>query len=212
MLWYLDSLYVSFKIYSDTVFRHRDRGNYVLIKRKQWVCSGLNVLPKHLSTSQLSETTNMTLSGKMVFADVINLKNLKWDYSELWAISLITCVLKEDTDARGKNQRRMSCEDRDSLAQLLFISACMLSCWVLSDSLQPYGLSPTRLLCSWDFIGKNTGVGCHFLLQGIWLNQGSNLHLLCLLHWQTDSFYHWVTFYPNVKSPTYIQGGKLFFL
>ena len=38
-----------------------------------------------------------------------------------------------------------------------------------------------QLLCPWDFPGKNTGVGCHFL-QGIFPTQGSNLHLLCLLH------------------------------
>ena len=37
---------------------------------------------------------------------------------------------------------------------------------VVSDSLRPQGLLPTRLLCLWDFPGKNTGVGCHFLLQG----------------------------------------------
>ena len=36
---------------------------------------------------------------------------------------------------------------------------------VVSDSLQPSGLQPTRLLCPWDFLGKNTGVGCHFLLS-----------------------------------------------
>ena len=34
-----------------------------------------------------------------------------------------------------------------------------------SDSLQPFELQPSRLLCSWDFPGKNTGVGCHFLLH-----------------------------------------------
>ena len=38
-------------------------------------------------------------------------------------------------------------------------------------SLQPHGLQPTRLLCPWDFPGKNTGVGCHSLLQGIFLTQ-----------------------------------------
>ena len=43
------------------------------------------------------------------------------------------------------------------------------------------------LLCPWNFPGKNTGVGCHFLLQGIFLTQGSNPHLLHRLHWQTDS-------------------------
>ena len=37
---------------------------------------------------------------------------------------------------------------------------------------------PARLLCPWDFPGKNTGVGCHFLLQGIFLTQGSNPQLL----------------------------------
>ena len=49
---------------------------------------------------------------------------------------------------------------------------------VLSDSLQPRGLQPARLLCPWDFPGKNTGVGCYFLLQEIFLNQGSNSSLL----------------------------------
>ena len=36
---------------------------------------------------------------------------------------------------------------------------------VVSDSLTPHGLQPTRLLCPWDFPGKSTGVGCHRLLQ-----------------------------------------------
>ena len=44
----------------------------------------------------------------------------------------------------------------------------------MSDSLQPHGLWPTRLLHPWDFPGKNTGVGCHFLLQKIFPTQGSN--------------------------------------
>ena len=49
---------------------------------------------------------------------------------------------------------------------------------VVSDSLWPHGLWPTRLLPSWDSPGKSTGVGCHFLLQGIFLTQGSNPGLL----------------------------------
>ena len=55
---------------------------------------------------------------------------------------------------------------------------------VVSDSLPPHELQPTRLLCPWDFPGKNTEVGCHSLLQGIFLIQGSNPRLLC---WQLDS-------------------------
>ena len=40
-------------------------------------------------------------------------------------------------------------------------------CLVLPNSLQPCGLQPTRFLSPWDFSDKNIGVGCHFLLQGI---------------------------------------------
>ena len=60
----------------------------------------------------------------------------------------------------------------------------MCACSVMSNSMWPYGLWPARLFCPWDFPGKHTGVGCHFLLQGIFLTQGSNL---CFLHWQADS-------------------------
>ena len=38
-----------------------------------------------------------------------------------------------------------------------------------------------------EFSGRNTGVGCRFLLRGIFPTQGSKTHLLCLLHWQADS-------------------------
>ena len=51
----------------------------------------------------------------------------------------------------------------------------------------PWTEEPTTLLCSWDSPGKNNGVDCHTLLQGIFLTQGSNLHPLCFLHWQAGS-------------------------
>ena len=49
---------------------------------------------------------------------------------------------------------------------------------VVSDSLRPYGLQATRLLCPWNSPGKNTGIGGHALLQKIFLTQGSNPCLL----------------------------------
>ena len=67
----------------------------------------------------------------------------------------------------------------------------------MSDSVRPHGLQPTRLLHPWDSPGKNTGVGCHFLLQKYahscllkykytWTNRKQNLcqinfnkHALC---------------------------------
>ena len=41
--------------------------------------------------------------------------------------------------------------------------------------------------CPWDFPGKNTGVGCHLLSQGIFPTQGLNPYLLPHLHWKADS-------------------------
>ena len=49
-----------------------------------------------------------------------------------------------------------------------------------------------RLLCPWDYPGKNTGVGCHFLLQGISLTHGLNPHLLRLRPCRQIP-YHWAT-------------------
>ena len=49
---------------------------------------------------------------------------------------------------------------------------------VVSDSLQPRGLQPTRLFCPWNSPGTTAGVGCHLLLQRIFLTPGLNLDLL----------------------------------
>ena len=45
------------------------------------------------------------------------------------------------------------------------------SCSVVSDSTRPHGLQPTRLLHPWDFPGRSTGVGCHFLLLKVYMCQ-----------------------------------------
>ena len=61
---------------------------------------------------------------------------------------------------------------------------------MVSNSFRPYGLWPTRLLFPWDSPGKNTGMGCHALIQEIFPSQRLNLHLSCLLHWKVGS---WLT-------------------
>ena len=50
---------------------------------------------------------------------------------------------------------------------------------VVSDSVRPHGLQPTRLLCPWDSPGKNTGVGCHFLLQCMKVKSKSEVAQSC---------------------------------
>ena len=61
------------------------------------------------------------------------------------------------------------------------VQSCLTLCRHMDGSLA------TGLLCAWNFLRRNTGVGCPFLLQGIFPIQGSNLHLLCFLHLQVDS-------------------------
>ena len=66
------------------------------------------------------------------------------------------------------------CEEYKVLVTVFITLPVCLVTSAISDSLQPYGPQPTRLLCPWNFPGKSTGVGCHFLLQGIFLTQGLN--------------------------------------
>ena len=53
---------------------------------------------------------------------------------------------------------------------------------VVSNSSQPYGLWPARLLCPWDSPGKNIGVGCHAFLQGVFLTYRSLQTIVMLIH------------------------------
>ena len=50
---------------------------------------------------------------------------------------------------------------------------------VVSDSVRPQRRQPTRLPCPWDSPGKNTGVGCHFLLQRMQVKSESEVAQLC---------------------------------
>ena len=67
----------------------------------------------------------------------------------------------------------------------------MHACSVASDSVTLWTMAHQAPL-SWGSPGKNIRVGCHALLQRIFLTQGPNLHLLCLLHC-TWILYHWAT-------------------
>ena len=58
-------------------------------------------------------------------------------------------------------------------------AACQVAS-VMSDSVRPHGLQPTRLLHPWDSPGSNTGVGCHFLLQYMKVESESEVTQSCL--------------------------------
>ena len=66
-------------------------------------------------------------------------------------------------------------------------TACMLSHFSHVQFFETQWTVAHLVPLSVGFPGKNTGVGCRALLQGIFPTQGSNPSLLCLLHWQVDS-------------------------
>ena len=60
------------------------------------------------------------------------------------------------------------------------VCCCCYITSVVSDSVRPHRWQPTRLPCPWDSSGKNTGVGCHFLLQCIKVKSESEVAQSCL--------------------------------
>ena len=86
-----------------------------------------------------------------------------WAFSEVEFCGLIRGSLNVRRD--GRTFTRISC-----------------CCWVtsvVSDSVQPHRRQPTRLPRPWDSPGKNTGVGCHFLLQCMKVKSESEVAQLC---------------------------------
>ena len=87
--------------------------------------------------------------------------------------------------------------------------SCTLSCFSRVQLFATLWLhNPPGSSLHEDSPGKNTGVGCHFLLQGIFLTQGSNLHLFCLLHWQPGSLLLAPPGKPQVSSIVLRSGDK----
>ena len=80
----------------------------------------------------------------------------------------------------------------------LHINVCVCVCVRAPNRFSPHQLFVTlwtvahQALLSMGFFRQKYWNGCHALLQGIFMTQGSNLHLLCLLHWQGASLSHFI--------------------
>ena len=117
---------------------------------------------------------------------------IKWDDN---VFSVMACLVHHDRHSVtviNPNFHEV-CDTKDILTWILvwesfFICLSICCCCLVLKScqtlLQSHGLWPSRLFCPWDFPGNNTRMGCHFLLQGIFLTQGLNL---CFLYWQVNS-------------------------
>ena len=111
-----------------------------------------------------------------------------WWFCQFWGLSLIlfpplaawkacfTYTCPCSSEVWSHTQRIAQRQEHPSVDHM----GCFKTCCLVTQlcPTQPHGLEPARLLCPWESPGKNTGVGCHFLLQEIFLTQGSNLHIL----------------------------------
>ena len=85
----------------------------------------------------------------------------------IWLINKEWWTIMTNTDISKWFQLDIIVRFSENYVTVLVIQSC--------PTLQSHGLSPTRLLCPWNSPGKNTWVDYHFLLQGIFPTQGSNL-------------------------------------
>ena len=128
------------------------------------------------------------------------LKRLHWGFLYLGHILLIWCNSHEDSNRVDQcvvlqNNQMVQVPFNYDMTEgrRVTIHVCVCVC-VSAELLQlcltlwAYGLQPTRLLCPWDSPGNNTEVSCCALLQGIFLTQGSNPHLL----WHISCIGRWV--------------------
>ena len=136
----------------------------------------------------LGEIHQILLLGWENLSYEISLRKRTWESPQTVTWRQTQCNVKKsatNTDFRylfwGKEN---TCSISSLRSIITFLGSCVCA---QSDSLQPYGLQPTRVLCPWNFSGKNTRAACHFFLQDIFSTQGSTLCLLHLLHWQVDS-------------------------
>ena len=145
---------------------HRQRS---LVGYSLWSCKESDTTER-LSTASTKQFSKLLIE-ETIFSPLCILVSIPWTFKnklEIWvpAIEIPTCLIWN------------------------------VLCSLASNSLWPYGPcgpSLARLLCPWDFPGKNIGVGRHLLLQGIFPIQGLNPCLPHLLHWQADSVLlsHW---------------------
>ena len=116
-----------------------------------------------LRCNSLLKTRRKKLSTSYVIGSLQKLSELLMQID--WFLGIVNCTISV---SNIKNWIII-------ITTMIFVSHICLLCVdsVMSNSLQPHRLWPA-FLCPWSFPGKNTRMGCHFLLQGIFPTHGSN--------------------------------------
>ena len=150
-----------------------------------WVCSGAEGSITHFSSpcSFLS-----SWQRPLFLVTLVRNIDLAQDFSSLYGCEH-SCNWFHFQGKVARESRRKKNRDFPPLSSDCVLCSVTLA---VSDSLWPYVLKSSTLLCPWDSPSKNTGVGCQGKIQAIFLIQKLNLHLLCLLHCRWI-LYHWAT-------------------
>ena len=138
------------------------RENWTILIRSSWA------FPLCLEGGHVNLCVLICEFWDTLHLSLINLPGMWHSWMLLSQTALLICWMKNLKAFEGQHT---------NLLLIKPFCACIYVCSVMSGSL------PTRLLCPRDFPGKNIGMGCHFLFQGIFLTQGLNPGLLSLLHW-----------------------------
>ena len=129
-----------------------------------WFSWGRKARAFEFGTVKLDWILSLQLTGSMTYRMLFTLSEPVFPHPKLWPVVptwWVIVKIKYNTDRRSGTQ-----------------PVHVLSRSVASNSCGPMDCSPPRLLCPCDSLGKNSGVDCHFLLQGIFLTQGSNSSLV----------------------------------
>ena len=136
---------------------------------------GLNYKPTHIPTKYMLKSQNLKIHESTYLNLVVVYIHWNIPFSPRKMFSLVRKTTMATPGAKSPNLKKATLHDTFHGA-FSFKKGWKksVSPSVMSDSLQPRGLKPARLVGPWNFPGKNTGVGCHFLLQGIFPTQELN--------------------------------------
>ena len=129
----------------------------------------LGTMWQHLKVHIHTEALDLTLPPLFMPREITACG--QWDTGRGVFMSLLFMLVKNLKQSNCLQRKKIMCvivmQLNSCNNENVCVCVCARVCSVVSSSLRPNGLWPTRLLCPWNFPGKNTGVGCHFLLQGI---------------------------------------------